>query len=154
MAEIETNDSIDDLFDDGNPADQLPPNWLNKSLGVIRCRRSLSSFSRWMRLAKSAAPTRKKIPLSFQKRISIRAFFLTKKEVTLRKPRLCTTKRPFAVIKAYFQMRRCLLRGLEGVQAEWQWCCTAFNLKKLIHLKAALRAEQAENTKLATTCGT
>ena len=61
---------------------------------------------------------------------------------------------PFAVIKAYFQMRRFLLRGLEGVQAEWQWCCTAFNLKKLIHLKAALRAEQAENTKLATTCGT
>jgi transposase len=55
---------------------------------------------------------------------------------------------PFAVMKACFDMRRFLLRGLEGVQAEWQWCCTAFNLKKLMTLIAALRAEQYEAAKI------
>ena len=54
---------------------------------------------------------------------------------------------PFAVIKACFDMRRFLLRGLAGVQAEWQWCCTAFNLKKLMNLQAALRAEQCKMAK-------
>ncbi|MFO0221851.1 MAG: transposase, partial [Planctomyces sp.] len=49
---------------------------------------------------------------------------------------------PFAVMKACFDMRRFLLRGHEGVRAEWQWCCTAFNLKKLVTLMAALRAKQ------------
>ncbi len=56
-------------------------------------------------------------------------------------------------MKACFDMRRFLLRGLEGVQTEWQWCCTAFNLKKLIRLQAAMRAEQTENTKMAVSCG-
>jgi transposase len=55
---------------------------------------------------------------------------------------------PFAVMKVCFDMRRFLLRGLEGVQAEWQWCCTAFNLKKLMTLMAALRAEPREITKI------
>ncbi len=55
---------------------------------------------------------------------------------------------PFAVMKACFDMRRFLLRGLEGVQAEWQWCCTAFNLKKLMTLMAALRAEQYKTAKI------
>ena len=55
---------------------------------------------------------------------------------------------PFAVMKVCFDMRRFLLRGLAGVQAEWQWCCTAFNLKKLMTLIAALRAEQGEITKI------
>ena len=41
---------------------------------------------------------------------------------------------PFAVIKACFDMRRFLLRGVEGVGQEWCWASTAFNLKKLIGL--------------------
>ena len=55
---------------------------------------------------------------------------------------------PFAVMKVCFDMRRFLLRGLAGVQAEWQWCCTAFNLKKLMNLLAALRAEQRTTAKI------
>ena len=54
---------------------------------------------------------------------------------------------PFAVMKVCSDMRRFLLRGLAGVQAEWQWCCTAFNLKKLMNLIAALRAEQCKVAK-------
>jgi len=54
---------------------------------------------------------------------------------------------PFAVMKVCFDMRRFLLRGLAGVQAEWQWCCSAFNLKKLMNLLAALRAEQCKMAK-------
>ena len=54
---------------------------------------------------------------------------------------------PFAVMKVCFDMRRFLLRGLSGVQAEWQWCCTAFNLKKLMNLIAASRAELRETAK-------
>lgn len=50
-------------------------------------------------------------------------------------------ERPFAVIKACFAMRRFLLRGLEGVRQEWHWASTAFNLKRLLTLQAALRAE-------------
>ncbi len=34
---------------------------------------------------------------------------------------------PFAVIKACFNMRRFLLRGIEGVRQEWRWASTAFN---------------------------
>jgi len=55
---------------------------------------------------------------------------------------------PFAMMKVCFDMRRFLLRGLAGVQAEWQWCCTAFNLKKLMNLLAALRAEERKTAKL------
>ena len=36
------------------------------------------------------------------------------------------------VIKAAFDMRRFLLRGIEGVGQEWLWASTAFNLKKLL----------------------
>ena len=57
---------------------------------------------------------------------------------------------PFAVMKVCFDMRRFLLRGLDYVQAEWQWCCTAFNSKKLMHRLAALRAEQRETAKIKT----
>lgn len=38
---------------------------------------------------------------------------------------------PFAVIKACFDLRRFLLRGIEGVGQEWRWASTAYNLKKL-----------------------
>jgi transposase len=57
---------------------------------------------------------------------------------------------PFAVMKACFDMRRFLLRGHEGVRAEWQWCCTAFNLKKLVTLMAALRAKQEKMVAVET----
>jgi len=50
-------------------------------------------------------------------------------------------------MKVCCDMRRFLLRGLAGVRAEWQWCCTAFNLKKLMNLLAALRAEQCKMVK-------
>ena len=39
---------------------------------------------------------------------------------------------PFAVIKSSFDMRRFLLRGIEGVGQEWRWASIAFNLKKLM----------------------
>jgi transposase len=41
---------------------------------------------------------------------------------------------PFAVVKATFGLRRFRLRGHQGVQQEWLWGCTAFNLKKLASL--------------------
>ena len=41
---------------------------------------------------------------------------------------------PFAAIKAAFDMRRFLLRGIDGVEQEWFWAATAFNLKKLLGL--------------------
>jgi transposase len=46
---------------------------------------------------------------------------------------------PFAVIKAALDLRRFLLRGLTGVQTEWLWMCTAFNLKKLMSLWHTVR---------------
>ena len=46
---------------------------------------------------------------------------------------------PFATIKHIFEVRRFLLRGLEKVRTEWRWVCTAYNLKKLMTLIAALR---------------
>jgi transposase len=48
---------------------------------------------------------------------------------------------PFAIIKGIMEVRRFLLRGLEKVRTEWRWVCTAYNLKKLITLIAALRAK-------------
>jgi hypothetical protein len=51
---------------------------------------------------------------------------------------------PFAVLKAALDLRRFLLRGIEGVQQEWLWGCTAFNLKKLMSLWGALRAKLNE----------
>lgn len=48
---------------------------------------------------------------------------------------------PFAVIKAILGVRRFLLRGLEKVRTEWLWVCTAYNLRKLIAVLVALRAE-------------
>jgi transposase len=50
---------------------------------------------------------------------------------------------PFAVIKSMFDMRRFLLRGIEGVGQEWRWATTAFNLKKLMHTWAELRSQLA-----------
>jgi hypothetical protein len=41
---------------------------------------------------------------------------------------------PFAAIKAAFDMRRFLLRGIEDVGQEWLWTSTAFNVKKFLGL--------------------
>jgi transposase len=43
-------------------------------------------------------------------------------------------ERPFAVIKHQYGLRRFLLRGLERVQAEWDWAVCAFNLQRLMTL--------------------
>lgn len=51
---------------------------------------------------------------------------------------------PFAVIKSMFDMRRFLLRGIEGVGQEWQWMATAFNLKKLMQEIGTLRKSSDE----------
>ncbi|HRX80179.1 MAG TPA: IS1182 family transposase [Pirellulaceae bacterium] len=56
---------------------------------------------------------------------------------------------PFAVIKCCFDMRRFLLRGIEGVGQEWRWASTAFNLKKLMSLKAVLRTAPSKSTTVA-----
>lgn len=53
---------------------------------------------------------------------------------------------PFAIIKNIFEMRRFLLRGLEKVRTEWRWVCTAYNLKKLMAVIAALRARGEQMT--------
>lgn len=52
---------------------------------------------------------------------------------------------PFAVIKTVFDFRRFLLRGHRGVQTEWLWACTGFNLKKLMSLLAGMRALDRES---------
>lgn len=39
---------------------------------------------------------------------------------------------PFAVLKARFNLRRFLVRGEAGVEMEWQWAATGFNLLKLM----------------------
>ena len=48
---------------------------------------------------------------------------------------------PFAVIKTTFDLRRFLLRGIEGVGQEWRWASTAFNLRKLMRAWPELRVE-------------
>lgn len=40
----------------------------------------------------------------------------------------------FAAIKHVLGVRRFLLRGLEKVRTEWNWICTAFNLRRLLRL--------------------
>jgi transposase len=56
-----------------------------------------------------------------------------------------TGELPFAVIKCMFDMRRFLLRGIEGVGQEWRWAATAFNLKKIMSRWAKLRSELTKN---------
>ena len=60
------------------------------------------------------------------------------------KRRLHFGETPFAVLKAALDLRRFSLRGIEGVQQEWLWGCTAFNLKKLMGMWEAVRANRAE----------
>jgi hypothetical protein len=60
---------------------------------------------------------------------------------------------PFAVLKVCFDLRRFLLRGLTGVQAEFQWACSAFNTKKMMTLLAALRAGGRSLDEMFECCG-
>jgi transposase len=55
--------------------------------------------------------------------------------------RMHIAETPFAIIKGILEVRRFLLRGLEKVRTEWMWVCTAYNVKKLIAVLVALRAE-------------
>lgn len=60
------------------------------------------------------------------------------------KRRLHFGETPFAVMKTTLDLRRFLLRGLQRVQQEWLWGCTAFNLAKLMSLWDGLRASRAD----------
>ena len=48
------------------------------------------------------------------------------------KERQTEGERPFAVIKHRMGVRQFLLRGLEGVQTEWRWATTAYNVDRLM----------------------
>ncbi|HEY8667606.1 MAG TPA: transposase [Tepidisphaeraceae bacterium] len=48
-----------------------------------------------------------------------------------------TAETPFAVLKSRMNLRQFLHRGLEKVGLELRWAATAYNLVKLIRLKAA-----------------
>jgi hypothetical protein len=61
----------------------------------------------------------------------------------LYKKRLPLAETVFGHIKATMGVRQFLLRGLENVQTEWLWICTAFNLDKLTREIARLRARLA-----------
>jgi hypothetical protein len=61
---------------------------------------------------------------------------------------------PFAALKTCFDLRRFSLRGLKGVQTEFQWACSAFNTKKLMTLLAALRAGGRSLDERFESCGT
>jgi transposase len=54
---------------------------------------------------------------------------------------------PFAVLKSALDLRRFLLCGISGVRQEWLWACTAYNLKKLVGIGGALRADASSNQK-------
>lgn len=55
---------------------------------------------------------------------------------------------PFAAIKASFDMRRFLLRGIEGVGQEWLWASTAFNVKKFLGQWSRIAQQFAEGPKV------
>ena len=63
-------------------------------------------------------------------------------ETYKRRKWICET--PLAIIKQWLGLRQFLLRGLEKVNTEWLWTCTAFNLNKLIRLLTARRREAAQ----------
>jgi hypothetical protein len=49
----------------------------------------------------------------------------------------------FATIKGALGVRQFLLRGLAKVKIEWDWVCTAFNLRKLVRAIGSLRVRLA-----------
>jgi len=50
---------------------------------------------------------------------------------------------PHAWIKTWMGLRQFLLRSLAKVRTEWRWACTAYNLRKLVSIVAALRVRYA-----------
>ena len=58
---------------------------------------------------------------------------------------------PFAMLKGVMGLRQFLLRGHEGVQTEWLWGTTAFNLMKLIKLVGPLRLGMEATPKASAT---
>jgi len=59
------------------------------------------------------------------------------------KRRAWIAETPNALLKAWMGLRQFLLRGLEKVRTEWRWACTAYNLRKLVTIVAALRVRLA-----------
>jgi transposase len=57
------------------------------------------------------------------------------------RPKIAETT--FAILKSVLGLRQFLLRGLAKVKIEWRWACTAFNIRKLMHHIARLRANLA-----------
>ena len=56
---------------------------------------------------------------------------------------------PFAVVKASFDLRRFLLRGIEAVRLQWLWSITTLNLKKLMSLWRGVCATSSESPLVA-----
>lgn len=54
--------------------------------------------------------------------------------------RLHVGETPFAVLKAMMNFRQFLVRGLDRVNTEWIWGCTAYDMRKLLNYIEALRA--------------
>jgi transposase len=60
------------------------------------------------------------------------------------KRRLHAGETPFAHIKHVMGLRQFLLRGLEKVQTEWLWACTAYNVTKIVRSIWNLRNRLAQ----------
>jgi transposase len=59
----------------------------------------------------------------------------------LYKKRMGIVEPTFGFLKGSWRIRQFLSRGLEKVDTEWTWICSAFNMKKLLVRMVALRAE-------------
>lgn len=59
---------------------------------------------------------------------------------TIYKQRQSVAESPFGVIKAVMNVRQFLLRGLAKVKKEWNWVCTAYNLRILVRWLGRQRA--------------
>lgn len=82
-------------------------------------------------------------------RVRMHAKMQTEEGRTTYNRRMHIGETPFAIIKNIFDVRRFLLRGLEKVETEWCWVCTAFNLKKLIGLVRQMRTNGLRMEKIA-----
>jgi hypothetical protein len=62
------------------------------------------------------------------------------------KHRFHAAETPFGWLKHVLGLRQFLLRGLDKVQTEWLWACTAYNLRKHLSHAGALRALSTPST--------
>jgi transposase len=62
------------------------------------------------------------------------------------KHRFHAAETPFGWLKHVLGLRQFLLRGLDKVQTEWLWACTAYNLRKHLSHAARLRALSQPST--------